>query len=106
MKKDSTSQKSMDAKIAELRSRIDAHDRAMIRILAERRDIAKQIAQLKINSEIDLWVADRVQEIVETRVAWAKKENLDTEFIEKFFRDLIDSNMKFEERMLHRQRTS
>ncbi len=100
MKNYSASPGGMDQELAVLRSEIDTLDREIIRILAERRDLAIRAAKLKIDSKSDLWVADRVREIVETRVGWAKSKKLDTEFVEKLFRDLIDSNMKFEEEML------
>jgi chorismate mutase len=89
--------------LAALRSEIDDQDHRLIQILAKRRDLARRIMQVKIAEGRAFRDDDRVREIVETRTSWAKKENLDTDFIAELFQSLMDGNIKFEEEKLQKR---
>ena len=85
--------------LEELRARIDSVDEKIIDLIAERAGYVHQVAGLKETQE-DVVVESRQEEIYRTRRAWARQHELDPDFIENLYRFMIEHFVEQERRLI------
>lgn len=72
-------------KLEELRKEIDEIDRQWIDLLSKRISIAKQIALVKQQQKLSLYDQKREKQMKEEGCMFAKKRNLQPQFIDELF---------------------
>lgn len=72
----------------EIRAGMDALDREIIRILAQRVAYVKAAAKFKTSSA-DVAAPDRVQKVLDTRRDWAIAAGLDGDVVRALYRDIV-----------------
>ena len=81
-------------KIDELRKSIDKVDEEIVRLLAERKSIAKEIGKEKKIMRIPVVDAKREKEILENLRKKAKENGLEPDFVDSLFRNILENSRK------------
>jgi isochorismate pyruvate lyase len=74
--------------LEEVRSEIDRIDRAIVSLLGERAGYVHAAARFK-STEADIAAPARQAAMLQARRQWASEEDLDADFIEQLYRQLI-----------------
>jgi chorismate mutase-like protein len=82
--------------LADLRARIDELDRDLVRILADRLDVCREVARLKEGSDTPVIQPDRVRDVIDTRRQWAIDAGVDPDFAEQLVRVLLTETHRIE----------
>ena len=85
------------------REKIDRLDDQIIDLLAERLDIVREVAQLKIQNTIPAVLPERIEEVLGRCAQRAGEKNLDPEFVRAFYSALIDHCCELEEVLIQEQ---
>ncbi len=88
------------ASMTELRAVIDAHDRALVAMLAKRAALIDRAAELKPGEGMQARIAARVEAVVANVRAAALADGLDADLVEDLWRRLIDWSIAREEGIL------
>jgi tRNA/rRNA methyltransferase len=88
------------ADMGELRAAIDAVDRALVGLFAERTAYIERAAELKRGNGLPARIPERVEEVVERVRAAADGAGLDPDLYETLWRRLIEAAIALEERRL------
>ena len=70
-----------DVDLEPLRARIEALDRELIDLLAERLDLCREVARLKAVAGVPAHLPDRVKTVIERWVATAAGRKVDPDFV-------------------------
>ena len=84
--------------MTDIRAEIDQLDRQIITLLGQRSAYVKAASKFKTN-ETSVKAPDRFQSMLQQRRVWAEEEGLNSDAIEKLYRDLV--NHFIEEEMKH-----
>lgn len=84
------------AELSDLRSRIDAIDRAIVELLADRMDVCRDVAELKESNGTAVIQPARVREVLATRRQWAIDAGVEPDFAEQLFRTLLAETHRIE----------
>jgi len=79
-----------------LRKQIDILDKELIRTLSERMSIVKKIGEYKKEHNLEPLDEKRWSEVLESRKKWARKMELDEEFIEEIFNTIHTKSIDIE----------
>ena len=82
--------------LGELRKSIDEIDSAIVKLLAERMAICKQVAAVKAESATAVMQPQRVREVLNVRRQWAIDRQVDPDFTEQLFRILLAETHRIE----------
>lgn len=88
------------ATMAELRAEIDAHDRRIVDMLADRARLIDRASELKPGEGMPARITPRVEAVVANVRAAAQARGLDPELIERVWRELIEWSIAREEKVL------
>jgi len=80
------------------RHRINSIDEQIIKLLSERRNLSKQIAQLKDLSSSEIRDRNREKEVLSHIIKLAKEEGLDSHFISKIFSEIIEDSVNLQKK--------
>ena len=80
----------------ELRQRIDQIDAAILALLAERLNVCRQVAQVKVERSASVIQPSRVREVLTSRRQWAINDNVDPDFAEQLFRIILAETHRIE----------
>lgn len=72
----------------EVRTAIDALDRQLVRLLAERRDYVLQAAQLK-KTDAEVRAPARVEQVIAKVRGLAEQEGVEADLVEALYREMI-----------------
>lgn len=84
------------AELSDLRARIDAIDRAIVELLADRMDVCRDVAELKESNGTSVIQPARVREVLATRRQWAIDAGVEPDFTEQLFRTLLAETHRIE----------
>ena len=84
------------AALSELRIKIDETDQQLLEVLARRFELCHEVAALKGDVNTQVLQPQRVQEVLQTRVDWARDRSIDPEFAELLFRSLLSETHRIE----------
>ena len=87
----------------EYRKKINKVDSEIIKLLAKRRDLSREIIRLKNESKSTIRDKAREKELLTQLVELGKREGLDSEFVTKVFREIIDDSVKLQNKILNRK---
>ncbi|MEO5974248.1 MAG: chorismate mutase [Ilumatobacteraceae bacterium] len=79
-----------------LRQKIDQIDAAVLALLAERLEVCRQVAHLKVDRATSVIQPTRVREVLTTRRQWAINDNVDPDFAEQLFRIILAETHRIE----------
>ncbi len=82
--------------LADLRSRIDQLDAALIAIVAERLAVCREVATVKQHSDTPVIQPNRVRDVVTSRRQQAIEAGVDADFAEQLFRVLLTETHRIE----------
>ncbi len=75
--------------LEKLREQIDKTDKELVKIIAKRFVITKQVGEYKKKHNLKALVPKREDEIFKKRKEWAEKLNINPIFIKKIFESII-----------------
>ncbi len=78
------------------RRQIDALDRQILGLLADRFNIIREVAGFKKQHEITVVQPERVREVIERRTEYAQTLGIPAELIHAFYTDMVDRSMDIE----------
>lgn len=82
--------------LPELRSRIDDLDRELVRVLAARLAVCREVAAVKEGMDTPIIQPDRVRQVITSRRQWAIDEGVDPDFVEEMMRVLLAETHRIE----------
>lgn len=88
------------ATMAELRAEIDAHDRRIVAMLADRARLIDRASALKPGEGMPARITPRVEAVVANVRAAAGERGLDPDLVERVWRELIEWSIAREEEVL------
>jgi len=86
--------------LAPFRAEIDAIDRAMVDLLAQRLDVVRRVVAVKKAEGLAAFLPERVEEVVEKVSAAAAAQDVPPELAERLWRELIGWIVDYEQRQL------
>ena len=82
--------------LSQLRQKIDAIDLAIIKLLGERMQVCREVAEVKAGSATAVIQPQRVREVLTVRRQWAIDNQVDPDFTEQLFRILLAETHRIE----------
>ena len=82
--------------LSQLRHKIDAIDLAIIKLLGERMQVCREVAEVKAGSATAVIQPQRVREVLTVRRQWAIDNQVDPDFTEQLFRILLAETHRIE----------
>ena len=86
-----------------LRHKIDQIDAAILALLAERLEVCRQVAEVKVERSATVIQPTRVREVLTSRRQWAINDNVDPDFAEQLFRIILAETHRIEVSDAHDQ---
>ena len=83
--------------LSELRAALDEVDGRLVDALVERRDLVKQVARLKVEQGRGIRDPQRERELLEALVARGEAAGLDSFFVTRLFREIIDHSVRLQQ---------
>jgi len=80
----------------ELRQKIDQIDAAILELLADRLDVCRHVAEIKMERSTSVIQPTRVREVLTSRRQWAINDNIDPDFAEQLFRIILAETHRIE----------
>ncbi|MFA3782398.1 bifunctional 3-deoxy-7-phosphoheptulonate synthase/chorismate mutase [Melioribacteraceae bacterium 4301-Me] len=80
-----------------LRDKINRLDESIIKLLAQRRDISREVVKAKERAKIPIRDKEREAEILEKIIKLGKKYGLDAHFTNKVFYDIIEDSVRIQQ---------
>ncbi len=80
-----------------LREQINLVDTLLIKCLAKRRDIAKEVARIKKANNLAIFCPEIEARVLESRKKIAESFRLDSEFVLFIFRNIMENSKKIQE---------
>ncbi len=85
----------------EHRRKINKVDSEIIKLLAKRRDLSREIIRLKNENRSSIRDKNREKELLTQLIGLGKKEGLDSYFVTKVFHEIIDDSVKLQNKILN-----
>ena len=82
--------------LSQLRKKIDEIDLAIIKLLSERMQVCREVAEVKAGSATAVIQPQRVREVLTVRRQWAIDNQVDPDFTEQLFRILLAETHRIE----------
>lgn len=93
-------------KLAGLREKIDNLDQELIDNLATRMKLVEQIGEYKKENNVTVFQLERWQEIIETRPTWAKRQQLNPNFVQELFKTIHDESIRIQSDIVNKENTT
>ncbi len=84
----------------EYRKKINKIDSEIIKLLAKRRDLSREIIRLKNETQGSIRDKAREKELLTQLIELGEKEGLDSNFVKKVFHEIIDDSVKLQNKIL------
>jgi len=84
------------AELSDLRGRIDAIDRAIVDLLADRMQVCREVAVIKEKTGATVIQPQRVRDVLASRRQWAIDAGVEPDFAEQLFRTLLAETHRIE----------
>jgi len=83
--------------LGELREEIDLVDTLLIRCLAKRQEIVKEVAEIKKKENLPVFQPERERILLEKRKKLASLLNIDSNLVMSIFQNILDNSRKVQE---------
>jgi chorismate mutase/prephenate dehydratase len=87
----------------EYRRKINKVDSEIIKLLAKRRKLSREIIRLKNETQSSIRDKARERELLTQLTELGKKEGLDSDFVKKVFYEIIDDSVKLQSKILNKK---
>jgi chorismate mutase len=91
------------SKLEQLRNKINIIDHDIIDALSARRKVVEEIGMYKKENDVMVFQLERWNEIMRTRPNWAKSVGLDTELVEKIYKQIHEDSLKAQIQILNKE---
>lgn len=88
--------------LSELRNNINEVDSDIIKLLAKRRQLSKEVIRAKEISEKPIRDQKREQDLLNRLIAFGKENGLDAHFITRVFYEIIDDSVRIQQKYVHK----
>ncbi|NNG27732.1 MAG: chorismate mutase [Ignavibacteriaceae bacterium] len=88
----------------EYRKKINEVDSEIIKLLAKRREMSREIIRLKNENQNSIRDRAREKELLTQLIELGKKEGLDSDFVKKVFHQIIDDSVKLQNKILNSEK--
>lgn len=88
----------MNEIIKQQRKIIDEIDMKILGLLSQRFQAAKEIGRQKLLEEIDVFDLSREKVVLNSRVEYAEREGLDSDFVRRFIQLIMDESKSIQRR--------
>ncbi len=85
---------SANAKIEHLRQIMDSVDAEIVDLLAKRKNLGKELGEIKIENNMPIYQPERWRDIVESRTEWGQTHQFSDEFIKRVFELIHEDSIK------------
>ena len=93
----------MDSKdLPEIRKNINEVDSEIIKLLAKRRKLSKEVIRAKEVSDKPIRDQKREQDLLNRLIAFGKENGLDAHFVTKVFYEIIDDSVRIQQKYVHK----
>ncbi len=86
----------MKKELASIRERLDLIDKTIVKALADRQDVVKEVASLKINKAAGIRDLEREELLLSKIRDFAQEVGLDRYYAEHLFREIITNSVRFQ----------
>lgn len=86
----------MDEKLKKIRDALDRIDKKIIKSLAKRQEVIRDISSLKIEEQGEIRDYEREEDLLQRITELARDHGLDRYFAEQLYRDIIDHSVRFQ----------
>lgn len=86
----------MKKELEKIRARLDEIDKTILKSVAERQDIVKEVAALKINENAGIRDMEREEQLLNKIRLFAQEIGLDRYYAEHLFREIITNSVRFQ----------
>lgn len=86
----------MKKELESIRERLDQIDKTILKAVAERQDIVKEVAALKIDKEAGIRDMEREEQLLNRIRHFAQEIGLDRYYAEHLFREIITNSVRFQ----------
>lgn len=80
--------------IPDIRQEIDSIDETILELLARRREMSREVARSKVESEAPLRDQAREQQLLVDRIRRGEAKELDRHFVTRIFQEIIDDSLR------------
>lgn len=101
IRKKTGSSTAFNSRLEELRSEIDELDAEILKKLAKRMDVVKEIGEYKRENHVTILQLERWKEILDTRIPYGIKSGLSTDFTETFLDLIHEASIKLQTEILN-----
>ncbi len=101
IRKKSGTSTEFNTRLEELRSEIDELDAEILKKLAKRMNVVKEIGEYKRDNHVTILQLERWKEILDTRIPFGEKSGLSTEFTETFLDLIHEASIKLQTEILN-----
>jgi len=98
--KNSSGDSLIESKLEDLRLLIDDIDNQLLLLLKQRMDVVEKMGKCKKEKNISILQIKRWQVMLENRMCFAQKLNLDTEFVRKLMKTLHEASIQLQQKIL------
>lgn len=88
--------------LAAHRRRIDALDDQIVRLLAERFDVVRDVARIKATHDIPARIPERMEEVSARNSAHGSESGIDPGFVRRLFDQIVDASCSLEDELMAR----
>ena len=86
--------------LAEHRRRIDEIDDRIVRLLAERFDVVRDVARLKAAHRIPARLPERIEEVCARNSDQGARQGIDPKFLRQLYSQIIDASCSLEDELI------
>jgi len=90
---------SRQSELVRLREQVSAVDYALVKLLAQRMDVARKIGEHKIKHGLSIKQVGREKELLKARMARAKELGIDPKHVAKLYRIIMDESVRIQEEL-------
>jgi chorismate mutase-like protein len=86
-----------EALLSDHRRRIDELDDHIVRLLAERFDVVREVARIKAAHDIPVRLPERIQEVCERNSAHGAERGIDPNVVRQIYSQIVDASCSLED---------
>ncbi len=86
--------------LEDFRRRIDALDDRIVRLLAERFSVVREVAALKAKRGIPVRLPDRIEEVLSRNAGSGAGQGLEPAFLRKLYAEIVEASCGLEDRLI------
>lgn len=91
------------SRVKECRGEISSIDREVLKLLAKRREISREVAKAKEIEDLPLRDLGREEELLANLISEGRSQNLDAHFVTSVFHNVIDDSLRVQQEYLQSQ---